>query len=303
MKTILSPKELAQAIGVSESSLKRWADDGRLAVGRTAGGHRRIPLPEAIRFVRESGLNLVHPEVLELPELVDARVGAEPGEDPFAASYRLLFEALRQGDEARARGVVLDLYLAGHGLAAICDGPLRDAMGRLGELWLHSASGIFVEHRATDLCIQILGLLRALAIRDASHLQHQPIALGGAPEDDPYVLPSQMAGLVLADTGYRDVNLGADTPHAALLAAIEHYQPRLVWLSCSVHPAVPSEDQLIEITRRLHAGGAKLVLGGRAMHEIPRLTRSGQFQTVGSMVELAAYARGLLASAAQHTAT
>jgi MerR family transcriptional regulator, light-induced transcriptional regulator len=51
----LSPKALAAAIGVSESSLKRWADEGRLAAERTAGGHRRIAVAEAVRFVRRRG--------------------------------------------------------------------------------------------------------------------------------------------------------------------------------------------------------------------------------------------------------
>ena len=54
MKSVLSPKELAAAIGVSESTLKRWADDGLIVFSRTAGGHRRIRLAEAIRFIREN---------------------------------------------------------------------------------------------------------------------------------------------------------------------------------------------------------------------------------------------------------
>ena len=56
----LSPRQLAVAIGVSESSLKRWADDGRLAVERTAGGHRRIPLPEAVRWFPARSACAVH---------------------------------------------------------------------------------------------------------------------------------------------------------------------------------------------------------------------------------------------------
>ena len=59
MRHVLSPKELAQAIGVSESSLKRWADEGLLRATRTAGGHRRIPLAEAIRFLRDTQATLV----------------------------------------------------------------------------------------------------------------------------------------------------------------------------------------------------------------------------------------------------
>jgi excisionase family DNA binding protein len=55
MQNTLSPRELAAAVGVSESSLKRWADEGRVKVARTAGGHRRIELAEAVRFIRQSG--------------------------------------------------------------------------------------------------------------------------------------------------------------------------------------------------------------------------------------------------------
>ncbi|MEM9791075.1 MAG: MerR family DNA-binding transcriptional regulator [Planctomycetota bacterium] len=67
MRNVLSPKEVALAIGVSESSLKRWADAGRIRVRRTAGGHRRIAIQEAIRFARYYGFPVVRPDILYLP--------------------------------------------------------------------------------------------------------------------------------------------------------------------------------------------------------------------------------------------
>jgi excisionase family DNA binding protein len=72
-KRLLSPRQLATAIGVSESSLKRWIDDGLLSAARTAGKHRRIPLAEAIRFIRSQRAPLVRPDALGLPDL-DAMV-------------------------------------------------------------------------------------------------------------------------------------------------------------------------------------------------------------------------------------
>src|SRR5262245_52765982 len=62
----LSPRQLADAIGVSESSLKRWADAGKLAVSRTEGGHRRITMTEAVRFIRDTGATVVRPDLLGL---------------------------------------------------------------------------------------------------------------------------------------------------------------------------------------------------------------------------------------------
>lgn len=301
VKTALSPKDLAQAIGVSESSLKRWADDGRIRVARTAGGHRRIAVPEAVRFLRDSGLTLVHPEVLGLPELADVHGELAQAGDDLAASHDLLFNALNAGDERRSRGIMLDLYLAGHSLAAIFDGPIRHAMHRLGELWLHSTSGIYIEHRATDICIHTLALLRTMAVREGEPLPAdgrlaQAVALGGAPEGDPYTLPSLMAAIVLAEAGYRDVNLGAETPMPALIAAMAHYQPRLVWLSCSVPEAVPDEAALRSLADEVGRLGARLVVGGRAIEPMRSLGRLPHVQPVHSMTELAAFARGLRAA-------
>ena len=47
MKQVLSPREMATVLGVSESSIKRWVDDGAITSTKTAGGHRRITVSEA----------------------------------------------------------------------------------------------------------------------------------------------------------------------------------------------------------------------------------------------------------------
>ena len=69
-KSLLTPKDLADAIGASESALRRWIDGGRIRMSRTAGGHRRIPLQEAIRFIRQTGATIVRPELLGLNQFV-----------------------------------------------------------------------------------------------------------------------------------------------------------------------------------------------------------------------------------------
>lgn len=41
-KLVLTPKEAAEVLGVSRTTLARWADSGLLRVFRTEGGHRRF---------------------------------------------------------------------------------------------------------------------------------------------------------------------------------------------------------------------------------------------------------------------
>ena len=46
--------EAALACGVSASTVRRWADTGRIAVVRTSGGHRRFPVAELRRLNGEA---------------------------------------------------------------------------------------------------------------------------------------------------------------------------------------------------------------------------------------------------------
>lgn len=224
----LSPKDLAAALGVSESSLKRWVDAGKIQAMRTDGGHRRIALSEAVRFVRETGAPIARPELLDMPEIAIASQRTMLGIDR-------LFDYLIEGDVVGARGFLLSRYLAGATVPALCDGPIKEAMHAVGELWKHDHAGIFIEHRATDVCLQALAHLRGTLVPAPTAL----LAIGGTPEDDPYLLPSFMAATVIAAVGMRAMNLGPDTPVPALQHAISMHQPRLVWISASVRVPTP----------------------------------------------------------------
>ena len=47
------PGQLAELLGVSVDTVRRWCDDGRLATVRTEGGHRSVDGAELARFMRE----------------------------------------------------------------------------------------------------------------------------------------------------------------------------------------------------------------------------------------------------------
>ena len=279
---LLSPKDLAAAIGASESSLRRWIDSGDIRVSRTAGGHRRIPLSEAVQFIRKMGAVVVRPEILSLPAAPAAGTDIDDEQ---------VFVALRDGQRDVAYGLALSWYVGGRTLHELFDGPVRAAMHRLGELWKHDERGILVEHRATDICLGMITSLRALV---PPARESAPLAVGGAPQGDPYLVPSLMAATVLAEVGLRDVNYGANTPLDLLAAEARGRDARLVWLSVS---AAESARSVRAAARTLAASLAErdgdLVIGGQASADcVPRGVAN--VHAIRSMGELAAFGRGLL---------
>lgn len=284
VQLFLSPKDLARAVGVSESSVKRWVDHGRIRAHRTAGGHRRIAVDEAVQFVREARMPLVRPELLGLGGL------ASKAEDPSGA---LLLRLLRDGASVEARGLLIGWYLEGVGIAALADGPLRTSLEVLGELWhcegKEGEEGIAIEHRATDICLQAVNYLRLLL---PSPGEEAPLAVGGAP--DVYLLGTQLASAVMAEGGWRNVNLGAQTPLQVLARAVETLRPRLVWLSLTdedvTHGLGNGVEHLLESVE--HTGGM-LIVGGRC-HREAHLPSHPRLREGDTLADLAGFARGLL---------
>lgn len=298
LRTILSPKDLATAIGVSESSLKRWADEGRLKVSRTAGGHRRIPMEEAIRFIRTTGQPVVRPDVLGLSELADVpRPSTDtPAEGIDAERSAQLVAALKAGDLPLGRGLILSWYLQGVSLGELFDGPVRTAMTELGMLWKHADEGIFVEHRSTDICIQALNQLRGLI---GPPPPTAPLAMGGAPSGDPYIIPSLMASMVLLEAGFRTTNIGPDIPLKVLADAAISARANLVWVSfTSISRRRDLIDHASELAGQLAQADAELVVGGQQIDASVRIDQPN-VHVARSMGELAALARGLSRSAGE----
>lgn len=285
----VSPKQVARAIGVSESSLKRWCDQGLIATSRTAGGHRKLFVGDVLRFIREHGYPLVAPEVLGLPAVSPA---AHRGLTHAATT---LTDALLAGEEQRARQIVFDLYLAQHPLSLIFDVAIAGAFHRIGELWACQEADTYQERRGCEIMHRILLELRRLLPPPATTLR----ALGGTLEGDFYVLPNLMAELVLLEAGYITHNLGNALPFHSLIRAVQQEQPRLFWLSMSyIREDLDFVTGFGSLWQACQQRGTALVVGGRAL-EAPlrqRLTYSAYCDT---MQQLHAFAQTLLQGCAE----
>lgn len=280
----LSPKELAMLVGVSESSLKRWVDDGRLIAERTTGGHRRIPLYEAVRFIRGTAQAVLQPEVLGIAGLTRAAMDEVAGGRGEVA----LLAALSAGQEQLARGLIAAEFLSSRTMASVCDGPVSYAVNRMLESGERTGASV---SRSMGVCAEAM---RDVAMLLASPKEGAAVAVGGgspAGADvigrSAAVLAGEMVRTCLREIGVDGVWLGPDATLEAVAQAARSRRARIVWKveSCDAvrsngHAhSIPSLDgaQLVCVEAPGLASGASgtsLMPRAHSMAELVSLVRA-----------------------------
>jgi methanogenic corrinoid protein MtbC1 len=259
-------------------------DEGVLPAHRTAGGHRKLLRAEVLALTRQG----------DLPRgdlgALSAASPRNQGEDLETVAATLV-DALLRGQGAEVSVIVRRAYGSGVAIETLADRVIAPAMEKVGHDWEAARIDVWQEHRGTQLLAAVLydlkGELEARAERN------RPVAVGGAPEGDPYLLATLLAQLVLLDAGWEAVNLGPDTPLPSLTQALRELRPRLLWLSVSyLEDTAGFIGAYRDLYRAAERQGVAVAVGGRALAEAIR--SAVPYTTHGDgLSHLAAFARTL----------
>jgi excisionase family DNA binding protein len=276
----LKTQQVADALGVSSSSVKRWVDKGMIPATKTMGKHRLVALSTALKFARDGQYptqKLLAMSALPVIDQIDRQV------------IESLLNALRSGDAREASAIVTAAYRADRDSVGLADDLIRPVMERIGHLWMVGAWDVYHEHQATQILASTLGDLIRKASRDET--PGRPLALGASAEGDIFTLPVLLGELVLRDGGWDVKNLGTNLPFRSFAAAIRFYQPRMAFLSASI--IVDQAQFLQEYSYFYEAAsqvGAAIMVGGRALDQDLR-SRLVHAEFGDRMAHLAEFAR------------
>ncbi len=116
----LSLGQAAQALDISTTTARRWADDGRLPTTRTAGGHRRFAVADVRRLLAARGRPAITPTepprraLHSLAALIETH-----GTQLAELAWRTLYDELRSGFFLEPEGVAAaERWLGAIGSAA-----------------------------------------------------------------------------------------------------------------------------------------------------------------------------------------
>ena len=251
-----SPRMVARAIGVSESSLKRWCDQGRLKTTRTAGGHRRLERGEVVRFLREANMSIANPEAIGLPKMDSDAIHT----DPLAAEN--IKSALLSADEATVRQLLLTMFVSDWRLHRIFDDVIARVLKSIGDMWECNALEVYKERLSCEITLNVLRELRGLLPKPAPGA---PVAMGASLEGDHYTMPSLMVEMIMLSLGWNAHSLGPNLPFSTLLAAVKDHDPKLFWISIShINESDDFVDAFNDFADRL-PGSTALAIGGIAI--------------------------------------
>jgi MerR family transcriptional regulator, light-induced transcriptional regulator len=278
----VSTANVARALGVGVSTVKRWVDEGILPAHKTAGGHRKLLLADVLRLVREGDFPQLNLSALQF--VADTQGCLDPG----ALSQQLL-TALKQGEGDTVRSLIHGAYRSGVAMETLADFVIAPAMNQLGHEWEIGRIEVLHEHRGTQLCVSALYELKA--VLEAQADRERPLAVGGSPELDSYILANLLAEMVLLDAGWRAIDLGPHTPIVSFRQALSELRPRLLWISVS---QLLDRDRFLaeyrELYREAERSGVAVAIGGRALIDPLRSSMPYTFHGDG-LRHLAAFAR------------
>ncbi len=258
----LTTRQLAERWEVSEATVKRWADAGRLHPARTVGGHRRFALSEVLRFQNEQGLDASH-EGRKAARVAALSKGLKAAHEK--ASAEQFFDAIVRGHEAQAAGTLLSAYMSGLQLVKILDASVTEAMHRVGDLWQYGDLTVGDEHLATRTATHALHTLRECLRREQAV---DGRAITCAVEDELHELAVLCVQLLLEENGWSVVNLGANTPFYTMADAIKKHSPQLICISSTANVAISRNAREYEQFRAVaEKQGVKIVLGGEGFRD------------------------------------
>jgi excisionase family DNA binding protein len=258
----LTTRQLARMWQVSEATVKRWADAGRLHPTRTVGGHRRFALPEVLRFQNEQGLDVTR-QALRGAHVRELQGKAIEGDEREGAEQ--FFDAIVRAQEGTAAGVLLSSYMEGVPLLRILDVTVTEAMRRVGRLWHCGEVTVADEHLATQTATRAVETLRGCIQSGVADARRAVVC---TVEEEMHELSVLCVQLLLEEKGWGVVNLGAHTPFYAMTDAVEKHKPELVCISSTANMALSRNareyDQFREAALER---GATLVLGGEGFRD------------------------------------
>jgi excisionase family DNA binding protein len=237
---LLSSTDAALVLGVSPTSVKRWADEGLLPCVKTAGRHRRFSRSAVEQF------RATH-------------MGAADAATPEVDAWLQLL--LDDGPVQAIDGKLLSMRADRGSWIAVAD-ALGPVVTELGSRWARGAITVLDEHLASERLARALARIAAWLPQDPD----APSVLLATADGDDHTLGLSLAELAFLELGWRPLWGGRRLPSTELVSILSSGVRGLKMIALSAS-ALSSNSALLAaqvdaLEPVCRAGKLSLILGG-----------------------------------------
>jgi MerR family transcriptional regulator, light-induced transcriptional regulator len=275
---ILSTREVAALLKVSEATVKRWSDANMITCLRTPGGHRKFRRQDIRKLI-----GLTEEEIAAATPL--PKVSAQAIDDVLLA-----------GNIRATASILQSKGLAPEALAEICDTIFVPSFSLVGLKWERGELSIAEEHRASATLIDALAQTLA---RLPEPPQGAPIAALACIGDEQHDMGLRMVRLILHSIGFATVLLGGTVPVLDLSALVSRSSPPPAILALSASPKASPSDlrgHLAVLSSATRTLGVALVTGGRGFATLEERETQSNAKHFEALLDFVPFAKGILSS-------
>lgn len=261
MNHTLSSKQVAELLGVNESSVKRWADSGMLSCYKTPGGHRKFKKNDLLIFSSKYSY-----ELKKNIHLSQEPANMQKQSLDFEKIKKLLLIKLLKGSDDEIMDYLYSLHISGLSVTDLYDNVISGTMKRIGEMWMMKEISIEDEHISTSKIIKAIIRFHG---KLEPNIKNGLTAFCGCPEKEFHELPLLSVNNILQYKGWNTIYAGVNLPVKSFISGIKLYKPDLVCLSATI--AEDKERFLIDTKKIYNAAknsGAYFVIGGSAVKSL-----------------------------------
>lgn len=266
---LFSSKEVAEMLGVNESSVKRWADSQKITCIRTPGGHRKFKLSDLNEYLRANHID----SVLRLPESEGFEnkklsIGLQYKDHPVIIPHFL--ELTMKADASKIFAFINLLILNKYTYIEFFDFILSPVLHKIGENWASGIISVDEEHAASSALYEALIRINTTIIKTP---KRNLKAIVGVLENDLHELPAKCLSILLEIDGWHVHYLGANTPVFSFDAALQKTGAQAILISSTIQPVKSNYliSGLENIKKQLGQEGVLIVGGSGLINQYEKL--------------------------------
>lgn len=266
-KSDVSLHDVAEMLDVHYMTVYRYVRQGQLPATKVGRSW----------YVKPSDLELFRDAKAHSSEVSEVGKKIAPWAERLEAQ-------LIQGDQRGAAEIMEAVLRSGHDLYFLYLQVLSPAMSAIGARWAAGNLEIFVEHRASNIAMRLIG---QFGPRFARRGVSKGTVVLGSPADEMHTLSTSMVADLIRFEGWNVSDVGANMPAEAFAEAIRQGEDVVaVCIGVTMPGSLPAAQATIGAIRKVVPRDLPILVGGAGVPSDEVARKLGADRRSGSVHEL-----------------